>query len=82
MTTEELHQLIRDGFDNVNKRFDKVDASFEEIRTDIKNLIEEISVLKGKEQGRSEAWTSLWKWGGWAVALAALALSLLNRFGG
>ena len=49
MTNEELHQLMKDGFDQVNQRLDRMDQRLDGIDTRLRTVENSISERKGKQ---------------------------------
>ena len=53
MTNEELYQLMRDGFDQINQRLDRMDTRLDGIDTRLRTVETGISELTGKQQAIS-----------------------------
>ena len=49
MTNEELYQVVKDGFDQINQRLDKVDQRLDGLDTRLRTVENEISERKGKQ---------------------------------
>ena len=49
MTNEELYQLMKDGFDQVNQRLDRMDQRLDGMDTRLRTVENGISERKGKQ---------------------------------
>ena len=49
MTNEELYQLMKEGFDQINQRLDRVDQRLDGLDTRLRTVENEISERKGKQ---------------------------------
>ena len=72
MTNEELYQLMKDGFDQVNQRLDRVDQRLDGMDTRLRTVENGISELTGKQQAIS----GMRNWITTACAIGALLISI------
>ena len=49
MTNEELYQLMKDGFDQINQRLDRMDERLDGMDARLRTVENGISELKGKQ---------------------------------
>ena len=76
MTNEELYQLMKDGFDQVNQRLDRMDERLDGLDTRLRTVENGISELTGKQQ----AITGIRNWIVTACAIGALIVSIAVAF--
>ena len=72
MTNEELYELMKDGFDQVNQRLDRMDQRLDGMDTRLRTVENGISELKGKQS----AITGIRNWIVTACAIGALVISI------
>ena len=49
MTTDELYQLMQQGFNDMKQRFDAIDTRLDSIDTRLRNVETDVAELKGKQ---------------------------------
>lgn len=73
MTIEELYQLMKDGFDQINQRLDRMDDYLNEMDTRLHAVENGISELKGRQSGVA----GVRNWIVIACAIGALIISIV-----
>lgn len=73
MTNEELYQLMKNGFDQINQRLDRMDDRLNEMDTRLRAVENGISELKGRQSGVA----GVRNWIVTACAIGALIISIV-----
>ena len=73
ITNEEIYQLMKEGFDQVNQRLDKMDQRLDGMDTRLRTVENGISELTGKQQAIS----GMRNWITTACAVGAIIISII-----
>ena len=80
MTTQELSDLMKSGFDAVNKRLDGIDKRFDGIDSRFRNVETDVSWIKGKMEGKAEGGGKMLSIITVCTAVGAVILALVALF--
>ena len=73
MTNEELYQVMKDGFDQINQRLDRMDTRLDGMDTRLRTVENGISEITGKQQAIS----GIRNWITTACAVGAIIISIV-----
>ena len=84
MTTEELYELMKRGFDEMQRQmqnqFDAINKRLENIETRLSNVENDVSWIKGKLEGTQEGRAGVWQIVTTATAVGAVIIALIALF--